>query len=88
MKGENTTFEIELKDTPFSELPKDTVWIKIKPSSKIKNVVPYASKAIKEHKQILVSGSGAGVAKVLSCVEIVKRSLSRVDQTTKVTYEK
>lgn len=88
MKGENKVVEVELKDTPFAHLPSDIVWIKVRPSSKIKNIVPFALQAIEEHKQILVSGSGAGVSKVLSCVEILKRSLHHVQQTTKVAYEK
>ena len=88
MKGENTIIQIDLKDTPFPYLPKDIAWVKIKPSSKIKNVVPYALQAMKDHSQILVSGSGAGVTKVLSCVEILKRSLTNAQQTTKVAYEK
>lgn len=61
----------------------------VKGGTKITNVVNHAKKSLdsKEHRSIVWSGSGGGIQKTISCVEILKRDYP-IHQVTKLCYRK
>jgi hypothetical protein len=72
-KGKNVDREASRETIPIDGLPATCKWMLLKPGTKLKNVVGVADRALKEEGAVLFSGSGAAVAKVVSCAEIVKR---------------
>lgn len=87
-KGENVELPLELSDVPIKNLPNELVWIKVKPSSKMTNLIDFAVKSLKENKLQLWSGIGPAVGKTISCAEIVKRRCKNLHQITKIAYHK
>lgn len=84
-KGRNCEQELKLSDIPIKDMPRDVLWMKVKPSSKIANLVEYAVTA--QNKQhVLWTGVGPSIGKTLSCVEIMKRKLNNYHQVTKIGY--
>ena len=70
LKKTSDSLVLNLCDVPISEIQKDVVWIKIKSSSKMKNLISFALKSLYEKKvQILLTGSGMaiGINKILEC---------------------
>ncbi|XP_072108457.1 ribonuclease P protein subunit p25-like protein isoform X2 [Mobula birostris] len=74
---------------PIANLPKDTIEMKVKESSKIRNLVGYAIGKMESDttKEILFTGTGKAVSKAISCVEIMKRRLKNLYQITKLYYK-
>lgn len=73
-KKTNNSFVLSLSDVQISEIKKDVVWIKVKASSKMKNLISFALKSLHEKKgQILLTGSGIAIGtvnKILLCLLI------------------
>ena len=63
-KGENVEYEEVLDPDLSSVLPPDPTWIRVKPGSKIPNLLGPASASLKDKGIVLISGSGAAVTKV------------------------
>nr|CAG4647580.1 EOG090X0KMN [Megafenestra aurita] len=88
IKGKNVENELKLCDLPYKEIPSNTVWIKVKPSSKMSNLIEFGLESILRSKWILWTGIGPAICKTISCAEIMKRKISNVNQNTKVAYHK
>ncbi|XP_032888211.1 ribonuclease P protein subunit p25-like protein [Amblyraja radiata] len=74
---------------PIANLPKDTIEMKVKESSKIRNLMGYAIAKMESDstKEILFTGTGKAVSKTISCVEIMKRRIKGLHQITKLFYK-
>ncbi|CAG0890618.1 unnamed protein product [Darwinula stevensoni] len=72
----------------FDGLPPEHELIVVKQGTKIWNVVPFALKAIKDKKHVVWSGCGTGIERTISCVEVMKRKLRTLHQTTRIRYKK
>ncbi|XP_043933689.1 ribonuclease P protein subunit p25-like protein isoform X2 [Protopterus annectens] len=74
---------------PFSNLPSDIIEIKVKEGSKIWNLMGYAVGKMEPDavKQTIFSGSGKGVSKTITCVEIMKRRIKGLHQITKLLFK-
>jgi len=83
-KGENVEHEEVVDEDLRKVLPSDHTWIKVKPGSKINNLIGPASAALKGSGIVLISGSGPALTKVVSCAEVVKRRCKASYQTTKL----
>lgn len=82
LKGE--VREVEMPDM-FS-LGKKDVHMKVAAGSKIRNLMGYAMKKIKDPdtKQLCWSGSGKAITKTVSCAEIMKRKIKGLHQVTEI----
>jgi len=61
-KNSDDNFFLNLSDVPINEIQRDVVWIKIKASSKMKNLISFALQSIqKKNCQILLTGIGAAI---------------------------
>ena len=60
--------------------------MKIKPGSKMRNLIPHSIGAVTELGLVLFSGYGPAVTKVVSIAEIVKRRFKNIHQTTRILY--
>jgi len=84
-KGENVEHEEVLDEELKRVLPENHAWIRVKPGSKINNLIGPASAALKDNNGIvLISGSGPALTKVVSCAEVVKRRCKASYQATKL----
>ncbi|XP_069778862.1 ribonuclease P protein subunit p25-like protein [Narcine bancroftii] len=74
---------------PIANLPKDTIEMKVKESSKIRNLMGFAIGKMESDntREILFTGTGKAVSKAISCVEIMKRRLKGLHQITKLFYK-
>jgi ribonuclease P/MRP protein subunit RPP25 len=88
VKGINTDPEIELCDLPFKCLPSNVTWMKVRPGSKMTNLIEFALKSINDGKTQIWSGIGPAIGKTISCVEIVKRKIPNLHQISKISYHK
>ena len=78
---------LKLSDVPLNDLKKDLVWIKVKASSKMKNLIRFALESIHGTKhQILLSGIGPAISKTVSCAEIIKRNAPNIRQVNKIAF--
>ncbi|XP_064647808.1 ribonuclease P protein subunit p25-like protein [Lineus longissimus] len=69
------------------------VHMKVNPGSKIRNLVEYAKRRIKERetKQLTWNGAGKGTSKAISCAEIFKRLVLpniKLHQITKIKFKR
>lgn len=87
-KGENIELPLELGDVPIKNLPSNLVWMRVKPASKMTNLIEFALNSFKENKTQLWTGVGPAVGKAISCAEIVKRRSKSLHQITKISYHK
>lgn len=87
-KGKNFEEELTKDRIPIEGLPNEFLWMHVKGGTKVSNVVERAEKALEsgEFRSIVWSGSGGGVAKTISCAEIIKRKF-KVHQVTKIMYQ-
>ncbi|XP_046367841.2 ribonuclease P protein subunit p25-like protein [Haliotis rufescens] len=87
VKGE--TREVE-EPAPFSALHDNVVEMRVSAGSKIRNIMGYAIKRMKEPdvKQITWNGSGHAVNKTISCAEIMKRKIKGLHQITKIRFRR
>ncbi|KAJ1181551.1 hypothetical protein NDU88_006757 [Pleurodeles waltl] len=74
--------------SPFPGLPAGVPEMTVKEGSKIRNLMGFsvARMGTEGTRQILFSGCGRAVTKVVTCVEILKRQLPGLHQATKVHY--
>lgn len=75
--------------SPFPGLPAGVPEMKVKEGSKIRNLMGFsvARMGAEGTRQIVFSGCGRAVTKVVTCVEILKRKLPGLQQATKVHYK-
>ncbi|XP_067649379.1 ribonuclease P protein subunit p25-like protein isoform X2 [Haliotis asinina] len=87
VKGE--TREVD-EPSPFSALDDNVVEMRVSAGSKIRNIMGYAIKRMKEPdiKQITWNGSGHAVNKTISCAEIMKRKVKGLHQITKIRFRR
>ena len=87
-KGANLEKPLELCDVPINNIPVGIVWMKVKPASKMINLIEFAVKSLEENGIQLWSGIGPAVGKTVSCVEIIKRRFGNLHQISKINYQK
>lgn len=75
---------------PYLESYPDAIHMKVQNGSKIKNLMGYAMKKLKEPnvKHITWSGCGNGVVKTVSCAEILKKKMKNLHQATVVRMKR
>jgi len=88
VKGMNTDPEMELSDLPFKSLPPNVTWMKVRPGSKMTNLIEFALKSMEDSKTQIWSGIGPAVGKTISCAEIMKRKIPNLHQISKISYHK
>nr|CAG4639702.1 EOG090X0KMN [Daphnia magna] len=88
VKGVNIDPEISLSELPFNYLPPGVVWMKVRPGSKMTNLIKYALKSMEECRSQVWTGVGPAIGKCISCVEIMKRKIPNLHQITKISYHK
>lgn len=71
---------------PINNLPEKFLWMHVKSGTKIRNVLGYALKEFPSYNNIVWTGNGHGIAKVISCAEIFKRKHEGLHQVTKLCY--
>uniref|UniRef100_A0A336M4U5 CSON003478 protein n=1 Tax=Culicoides sonorensis TaxID=179676 RepID=A0A336M4U5_CULSO len=88
-KGSNIEEELSKDRIPIENIPENFLWMHVKGGTKIQNVIEYARNALDsgEHKVVVWSGSGGGVPKTISCVEVMKRHY-KLHQITRLCYQK
>ncbi|XP_055374447.1 ribonuclease P protein subunit p25-like protein [Condylostylus longicornis] len=88
-KGENVEEELTRDNIPIECLPQKFLWMHVKGSTKISNVIEYAKKALDsgEYRSIVWTGSGGGIGKTISSAEIMKRDYD-LHQVTRLCYQK
>lgn len=79
---------------PIPGLAEDTLHMRVKEGSKIRNLLRYAAARMEAEdgnksplRQVVFSGSGGGVTKTITCVEILKRRVGGLHQVSKVYYK-
>ncbi|KAI3371200.1 hypothetical protein L3Q82_023821 [Scortum barcoo] len=81
---------------PIPGLAADVLHMRVKEGSKIHNLLRFATARIQEEgnnnngtplRQVLFTGSGRGVTKTITCVEILKRKVGGLHQVTKIYYK-
>lgn len=79
---------------PIPGLAEDIVHMRVKEGSKIRNLVRFATARMKagdgnntSMSQMVFSGSGGGVTKTITCVEILKRQVEGLHQLSKLYYK-
>ena len=87
-KGKNVENELQLSDVPIRNIPQDIVWMKVRPGSKMSNLIGFGLESFKTSKLQLWSGIGPAVGKTISSVEILKKRCQNLHQVTKVAYHK
>ncbi|XP_053386134.1 ribonuclease P protein subunit p25-like [Mercenaria mercenaria] len=76
----------EVEEPPVFTLGNKDVHMRVAAGSKIRNLMGYAMKKIKEPdtKQLCWSGSGKAITKTVSCAEIMKRKIKGLHQITEI----
>ncbi|CAH0386204.1 unnamed protein product [Bemisia tabaci] len=87
-KGKNVEEEWIKENIPLPNLPKDFLWMQVKPSSKMNNLLTFALKEFKDRKDIVWSGTGPAISKTISCAEITKRENAGLYQISKICSRK
>ncbi|XP_046390509.1 ribonuclease P protein subunit p25-like protein [Ischnura elegans] len=87
-KSCSTEAPLERQDVPIDCLPENFLWMKVKPGSKLRNILGFASSAFKDQRVILWTGSGSAIIKAISCAEIMKRNFKSLHQITRVCFRK
>lgn len=83
---------------PIPGLAEDILHMRVKEGSKIRNLLRFASARIQEGegeggivgpnlRQVVFTGSGRGVTKTITCVEILKRKVEGLHQVSKLYYK-
>ncbi|XP_014670815.1 PREDICTED: ribonuclease P protein subunit p25-like protein [Priapulus caudatus] len=83
-KGETVE---EVQPLPFA-VAAGTVVMRVKPGSRVGGIVGHATTALKPDaaRHVAFVGTGAAVAKTISCVEIVKRRAKNLHQVARAGY--
>ncbi|CAG08741.1 unnamed protein product, partial [Tetraodon nigroviridis] len=79
---------------PIFGLAEDIVHMRVKEGSKIRNLLQFATARMDagegnetSMRQMVFSGSGGGVTKTITCVEILKRRVEGLHQLSKLYYK-
>ncbi|XP_038044796.1 ribonuclease P protein subunit p25-like protein isoform X1 [Patiria miniata] len=81
------------EDKLFSRLGLDLAGVtimRVKNGSKLRNLLGFALKKIKEEgtKRIIFTGSASAISKTITCVEIVKRNMKTLHQVSKIYHKR
>ncbi|XP_015923207.1 ribonuclease P protein subunit p25-like protein [Parasteatoda tepidariorum] len=70
----------------FTNVPEDTIIVKVKRGSKIKNILGFVEKSLKEEKNryMIFTGCGDAIEKTISCVEITKTKFQGLYQISRL----
>lgn len=81
---------------PIPGLAADILHMRVKEGSKIRNLLRFATARMQGEgkdgngtllRQVVFTGSGRGVTKTITCVEILKRKMGGLHQVTKLYYK-
>ncbi|XP_034541035.1 ribonuclease P protein subunit p25-like protein [Notolabrus celidotus] len=81
---------------PIPGLAADILHMQVKEGSKIRNLLRFATARMQEEgkddngtspRQVVFTGSGRGVTKTITCVEILKRKVGGLHQVSKLFYK-
>lgn len=79
---------------PIPGLAADTLHMRVKEGSKIRNLLRFATARMQGEgkdgtslRQVVFTGSGRGVTKTITCVEILKRKVGELHQVSKLYYK-
>lgn len=80
----------EVDEPPIFPLDETGIQMRVTGGSKIRNLMGFAMKKIKEPgiKKMSWNGSGNAVTKTVSCAEIMKRRIKGLHQITKIRYRR
>ena len=78
----------ELAELPFRSLPEDLIWMKVKATSRVGNMVGYVKTQLKAHDHVLWSGSGPAVCKAMMSAELLKKAVKELHQETHCCYHR
>ena len=94
-KGRNEVEEVTRENIPIKGLSATCTWMKVKGGSKVKNLSTVAMRALRDNGEVLFSGHGQALNKVIACAEIAKRNVdddeneeTKIYQYNKVNYLK
>nr|CAG4645965.1 EOG090X0KMN [Lynceus sp. MCZ IZ 141354] len=87
-KGKNVEPELTLSDTNLPGIVENTPWMKVKPGSKMTNIITAATKLFEEKGVVIWSGVGPSMYKAISCVEIMKRKHKDIHQISRTNFVK
>jgi len=87
-KGSNIEKQLELSDVPIKDLPTDVTWMKVKPGSKMDNLITFALQLLQTGGKTcqLWTGIGPAIGKTISCAEIIKSKCQNLHQLSKICY--
>ncbi|KAG7196503.1 hypothetical protein KM043_018512 [Ampulex compressa] len=71
---------------PISDLPSKLLFMRVKSSTKIRNMLRYALKEFPNYECIVWTAMGHGIGKAITCAELFKRKLDGLHQITKLHY--
>ncbi|KAF0295911.1 Ribonuclease P protein subunit p25-like protein [Amphibalanus amphitrite] len=77
---------LEPAQLPFRHLPDDLVWMKVKATSRVANMVGYVQTQLKTHDHVLWSGRGQAVCKAIQSAELLKKAVGELHQETHCCY--
>ncbi|XP_041853724.1 ribonuclease P protein subunit p25-like protein [Melanotaenia boesemani] len=81
---------------PIPGLAADILHMRVKEGSKIRNLLRFATARMQEEagasdgtslRQVVFTGSGRGITKTITCVEILKRKMTGLHQVSKLYYK-
>lgn len=82
---------------PIPGLAADILHMRVKEGSKIRNILQFATARMQKEgggsdgtspRQVVFTGSGRGVTKTITCVEILKRKVGGLHQVSKLYYRR
>ena len=79
---------LELAQLPVLSLPEDLIWMKVKATSRVGNMVGYVKTQLKAHDHVLWSGSGPAVCKAMMSAELLKKAVKELHQETHCCYHR
>ncbi|XP_043240397.1 ribonuclease P protein subunit p25-like protein [Amphibalanus amphitrite] len=79
---------LEPAQLPFRHLPDDLVWMKVKATSRVANMVGYVQTQLKTHDHVLWSGRGQAVCKAIQSAELLKKAVGELHQETHCCYHR
>ncbi|KAF8794484.1 Ribonuclease P protein subunit p25-like [Argiope bruennichi] len=85
-KGEVTVKDKDPK-ADFKDLPENILVVRVKRGSKVKNIMGFVEKTLKDesNRQLVFSGCGDAIEKTITCVEITKTKFKGLHQITKLS---
>ena len=87
-RAEVQELPLDLSHLPFHSLPDDLIWMKVKATSRVGNMVGYVKTQLKTHDHVLWSGSGQAVCKAMMSAELLKKSVKELHQETHCCYHR